>query len=48
MRRLRIALVVEAMDTGVAQLVYLLASGLDARLRLQLHKYIWGPDARGV
>jgi 7-carboxy-7-deazaguanine synthase len=23
-------------------------SGLKARLNLQLHKYIWGPDARGV
>lgn len=24
------------------------ASGLDVRLQLQLHKYIWGPEARGV
>ena len=24
------------------------ASGLDLRLQLQLHKYIWGPEARGV
>ena len=23
-------------------------SGLDLRLQLQLHKYIWGPEARGV
>jgi 7-carboxy-7-deazaguanine synthase len=23
-------------------------SGLDVRMQLQLHKYIWGPDARGV
>ena len=27
---------------------WLLDSGLDARLSLQLHKVIWGPDARGV
>jgi 7-carboxy-7-deazaguanine synthase len=26
----------------------LLASGLDAGLALQLHKFIWSPDARGV
>jgi 7-carboxy-7-deazaguanine synthase len=24
------------------------ASGLNVRLQLQLHKYIWGPEARGV
>lgn len=24
------------------------ASGLDVRMQLQLHKYIWGPAARGV
>jgi 7-carboxy-7-deazaguanine synthase len=24
------------------------ASGLDVRLQLQLHKYIWGPEARAV
>jgi 7-carboxy-7-deazaguanine synthase len=27
---------------------WLLASGLHIRLQLQLHKYIWPPDARGV
>ncbi|HET6439165.1 MAG TPA: radical SAM protein [Anaeromyxobacter sp.] len=27
---------------------WLLASGLDARLSLQIHKVIWGPEARGV
>lgn len=27
---------------------WLLASRLDARVGLQLHKYIWAPDARGV
>lgn len=24
------------------------SSGLNVRMQLQLHKYIWGPDARGV
>jgi 7-carboxy-7-deazaguanine synthase len=23
-------------------------SGLNIRMQLQLHKYIWGPEARGV
>jgi 7-carboxy-7-deazaguanine synthase len=27
---------------------WLLESGLDARLSLQLHKVVWGPDVRGV
>lgn len=27
---------------------WLLDSGLDARLSLQIHKVLWGPDARGV
>lgn len=27
---------------------WLLESGLNARLSLQTHKYIWGPDAKGV
>jgi 7-carboxy-7-deazaguanine synthase len=27
---------------------WLLADGLQARLSLQLHKLVWGPDARGV
>ncbi len=27
---------------------WLLESGLSARLNLQIHKVIWGPDARGV
>lgn len=27
---------------------WMLASGLDARLNLQFHKYVWGPNARGV
>jgi 7-carboxy-7-deazaguanine synthase len=35
---------VEAKDL----VTWLLASGLEARLSLQLHKLVWGPDARGV
>ncbi|HLO01387.1 MAG TPA: radical SAM protein [Pyrinomonadaceae bacterium] len=36
-----------AMDLKeVAQ--WVAASGLDLRMQLQLHKYIWGPEARGV
>jgi 7-carboxy-7-deazaguanine synthase len=27
---------------------WILESGLDLRLNLQLHKYIWGPETRGV
>jgi 7-carboxy-7-deazaguanine synthase len=27
---------------------WLLESGLDARLSLQIHKLVWGPDVRGV
>jgi 7-carboxy-7-deazaguanine synthase len=27
---------------------WILASGLNLRLNLQLHKYLWGPKARGV
>jgi len=27
---------------------WIVESGLDARMQLQLHKYIWGPEARGV
>ena len=27
---------------------WIVESGLNARMQLQLHKYIWGPDARGV
>jgi 7-carboxy-7-deazaguanine synthase len=27
---------------------WLLASGLNVRMQLQLHKYIWDPQARGV
>ena len=27
---------------------WILESGLNVRLQLQLHKYIWGPEARGV
>jgi 7-carboxy-7-deazaguanine synthase len=31
-----------------ALVAWLLASGIEARLSLQLHKYIWGPDVHGV
>jgi len=27
---------------------WIATSGLDVRMQLQLHKYIWGPDVRGV
>lgn len=27
---------------------WIMESGMNARMQLQLHKYIWGPDARGV
>jgi 7-carboxy-7-deazaguanine synthase len=27
---------------------WIATSGLDVRMQLQLHKYIWGPEARGV
>lgn len=27
---------------------WIAASGLNVRMQLQLHKYIWGPDVRGV
>lgn len=27
---------------------WIVESGLKARMQLQMHKYIWGPDARGV
>lgn len=35
--------------TDLAELAQsIVASGLDVRMQLQLHKYIWGPEARGV
>ena len=27
---------------------WILADSIDVRLQLQIHKYIWGPDARGI
>ena len=27
---------------------WIVESGMNARMQLQMHKYIWGPDARGV
>jgi 7-carboxy-7-deazaguanine synthase len=36
-------------SVDLAELAELVASsGLNVRLQLQMHKYIWGPDARGV
>jgi 7-carboxy-7-deazaguanine synthase len=36
-------------QTDLRELADLVASsGLDVRMQLQLHKYIWGPEARGV
>ena len=35
--------------TDLRELAELVASsGLDVRMQLQLHKYVWGPEARGV
>ncbi len=54
-RRHRLAERVTVLVSPVAGLVepadlvrWLLGSGLGARLSLQLHKIVWGPDARGV
>jgi 7-carboxy-7-deazaguanine synthase len=27
---------------------WIAGSGLDVRMQLQLHKYIWGPEVQGV
>jgi 7-carboxy-7-deazaguanine synthase len=27
---------------------WITTSGLNVRMQLQMHKYIWGPEARGV
>jgi 7-carboxy-7-deazaguanine synthase len=36
-------------DIDLKQLAdWISASGLDVRMQLQLHKYVWGPEARGV
>jgi 7-carboxy-7-deazaguanine synthase len=36
-------------ETDLREMADLVASsGLDVRMQLQLHKYIWGPEARGV
>ncbi len=36
-------------ETDLKELAnWVLSSGLNVRLQLQLHKYIWGPEARGV
>ena len=36
-------------ELDAARLVeWMLRDRIDARLNLQLHKYVWGPQARGV
>jgi 7-carboxy-7-deazaguanine synthase len=36
-------------ETDLKELADLVSSsGLDVRMQLQLHKYVWGPEARGV
>jgi 7-carboxy-7-deazaguanine synthase len=49
-KRARAVLISPAWDTvdlkDMAEWVS--SSGLDVRMQLQLHKYIWGPEARGV
>ena len=49
-KRARAVLISPAWDTvdlkDMAEWVS--TSGLDVRMQLQLHKYIWGPEARGV
>ncbi|HYE15963.1 MAG TPA: hypothetical protein VD968_16085, partial [Pyrinomonadaceae bacterium] len=36
-------------STDLKELAELVASsGLDVRMQLQLHKYIWGPEVHGV
>ena len=49
-QRTRAILISPAWDTVGLQDVadWIAGSGLDIRMQLQLHKYIWGPEARGV
>ena len=49
-RRTKAILVSPAWDTvDLKEMAeWISASGLDIRMQLQLHKYIWGPEARGV
>jgi 7-carboxy-7-deazaguanine synthase len=49
-KRARAVLISPAWDTLDLQdmAAWVSASGLDLRMQLQLHKYIWGPEARGV
>ena len=39
---------VHNMVAAVQLAQWILADGVNVRLQLQLHKYIWGPDARGI
>jgi 7-carboxy-7-deazaguanine synthase len=49
-KRARSILISPAWDSVRLQDVaeWIATSGLDLRMQLQLHKYIWGPEARGV
>ena len=49
-KRARAVLISPAWDTVDLKdmAAWVSASGLDLRMQLQLHKYIWGPEARGV
>jgi 7-carboxy-7-deazaguanine synthase len=49
-KRARAVLISPAWDTvDLTDLAeWISTSGLDVRMQLQLHKYIWGPEARGV
>jgi 7-carboxy-7-deazaguanine synthase len=49
-KRARAVLISPAWDALDLQEVagWVSGSGLDLRMQLQLHKYIWGPEARGV
>ncbi len=49
-RRAKAVLISPAWSTADLKEVaeWVSTSGLDLRMQLQLHKYIWGPEARGV
>jgi 7-carboxy-7-deazaguanine synthase len=49
-KRARAVLISPAWDTvDLKEMAeWVSTSGLDVRMQLQLHKYIWGPEARGV
>ena len=48
-RRAKAILISPAWGADLKEIAaWVAASGLDIRMQLQLHKYIWGPEARGV